>query len=102
MGAVITGVGVAQPDKTVTNADLEVRMDTTAQWIMERTGIRERRIGGTTAGLATEAGEAAMSDAGVGPGDLDLLILATTTPDRTVPATSSTVAAKLGLTCGAF
>ena len=102
MGAVITGVGVALPDKTITNADLEVRIDTTDAWIVERTGIHERRIGGTTAGLAAEAGRAAMLDAAVGPDDIDLLVLATTTPDRTVPATSSTVQAQLDLHCGAF
>jgi 3-oxoacyl-[acyl-carrier-protein] synthase-3 len=102
MGAVITGVGVALPDKTVTNADLEARIDTADEWIVERTGIRERRIGGTTAGLAAEAGRAALADAGVAPDDIDLLVLATTTPDRTVPATSATVQAQLGLHCGAF
>jgi 3-oxoacyl-[acyl-carrier-protein] synthase III len=102
MGAVITGVGVALPDKTVTNADLEARMDTTDAWIVERTGIHERRIGGTTAGLAAEAGSQALARAGLEPGDIDLLILATTSPDRAVPATSATVAAKLGLPGGAM
>jgi 3-oxoacyl-[acyl-carrier-protein] synthase-3 len=101
-GGEITGVGVALPDKTVTNADLVARMDTTEEWIVDRTGIHERRIGGTTAGLATEAGVQALARAGLEPADIDLLVLATTTPDRTVPATSATVAAKLGLRCGAM
>ena len=101
-GAVITGVGVALPDKTITNADIEARMDTNDAWIVERTGISERRVGGTTASLSIEAGAMAMKDAGVGPDDIDLLILATTSPDRMVPATSATVAAGLGLSCGVF
>jgi len=90
MGAVITGVGVALPEKTITNADLEARMDTTDAWIVERTGIHERRIGGTTAGLAAEAGTRALADAGLGPDDIDLLVLATTSPDRQGPGTSAT------------
>jgi len=101
MGAVITGVGVALPEKTITNADLEARMDTTDAWIVERTGIHERRIGGTTAGLATEAGNNALADAGLGPDDIDLLVLATTSPDRQVPGTSATVCAQMGLRAGA-
>jgi 3-oxoacyl-[acyl-carrier-protein] synthase-3 len=101
-GAVITGVGVAVPEKTITNHDLELRMETTDAWIRDRTGIGERRIGGTTAGLAAEAGAMAMKDAGVGPEDIDLLILATTSPDRMVPGTSATVQALLGLSCGVF
>jgi len=102
MGAVITGVGVALPEKTITNADLEARMDTTDAWIVERTGIHERRIGGTTAGLATEAGNKALADAGLGPDDIDLLVLATTSPDRQVPGTSATVCAQMGLRAGAM
>jgi len=102
MGAVITGVGVGLPDKTVTNADLEARMDTTDAWIVERTGIHERRIGGTTAGLAAEACTGALARAGRTAEDIDLLLLATTSPDRAVPAPSATVAAKLGLHCGAM
>ena len=62
-GAVITGWGTALPDKTVTNADLAARLDTNDEWIVARTGIHERRVGGTTAGLATEAGRAAMERA---------------------------------------
>jgi 3-oxoacyl-[acyl-carrier-protein] synthase-3 len=101
-GARITGWGVALPDKVVTNADLENMLDTSDEWITERTGIRERRIGGTTAGLAVEAGQAALDKAGVAAGDIDLLVLATTTPDQAVPATSAQVQFELGLQCGAF
>ena len=98
----ITGWGAALPDKVVTNADLAAVLDTSDEWIMERSGIRERRIGGTTAGLAVEAGRAALQHAGVSPGEIGLLVLATTTPDQQVPATASTVQDVLGLRCGAF
>src|SRR5260221_7276711 len=101
-GAVITGWGTALPDKVVTNADLEARLDTPDAWITERSGIRERRVGGTTAGLATEAGAAAMAVAALEPADIDLLILATSTPDQFVPATSAAVQEALGLHCGAL
>jgi 3-oxoacyl-[acyl-carrier-protein] synthase-3 len=77
-------------------------VDTSDEWIVERTGIRERRIGGTTAGLATEAGQKAITAAGVDPSTIDLLILATTTPDQAVPATASSVQHALGLSCGAM
>jgi 3-oxoacyl-[acyl-carrier-protein] synthase-3 len=98
----ITGWGTALPDKVVTNADLEAMLDTTDEWIVERSGIRERRVGGTTATLAVTSGAAAMEKAGVAPGDIDLVILCTTTPDQQVPGTSAVVQHELGLTCGAF
>ncbi len=101
-GAVITGWGSALPPKVLTNADLESMMDTSDDWIVERTGIRERHVGGTTAGLSIESGRAALEMSGVDPAAIDALVLATTTPDRTVPATSATVQAELGLSCGAF
>ena len=63
-GGVITGYGIAVPDKVVTNDDLSLTLDTNDAWIRERTGIRERRIGGTTSGLAIEAGLAALEQAG--------------------------------------
>ncbi len=102
MGASITGWSAALPDKVVTNADFEARLDTSDEWIMERSGIRERRVGGTTSGLAVEAGAKAIACAGLRPADIDLLVLSTTTPDQTVPATSSTVHEKLGLSGWAF
>ena len=102
-GAVITGWGTALPPKTVTNDDLrDMGLDTSDEWIHERTGIRERHVGGTTAGLSVESGRLAMARAGVDPTEIDALVLATTTPDRTVPATSATVQHELGLRCGAF
>jgi 3-oxoacyl-[acyl-carrier-protein] synthase III len=101
-GAVITGWGSALPDRVVTNHDLELTLDTSHDWIVERTGIHERRVGGTTAGLSVEAGLEAIERAGLDPHDIDALVLATTTPDRAVPATSSTVQELLGLRCGAF
>jgi 3-oxoacyl-[acyl-carrier-protein] synthase III len=101
-GAVITGWGTALPPKVLTNDDLAGMMDTSDQWIQERTGIKERRIGGTTAGLSAEAGRKALEMSGVDPAHIDGLILATTTPDRTVPATAPTVQNELGLRCGSF
>jgi 3-oxoacyl-[acyl-carrier-protein] synthase-3 len=101
-GGVITGWGTALPDKVVTNDDLTKTMDTTDQWIRERTGIAERRVGGSTASLSIESGRQAIERAGVDPASIDLLVLATTTPDQTVPATSATVQHELHLRCGAF
>lgn len=100
-GAAITGWGAALPDRIITNADLAARLDTNDEWIVERSGIRSRHMGGTTSGLATEAARAALARAGVGPDDIDLLVLATTTPDQRVPGTSAVVQDALGLRCGA-
>src|SRR5690606_33572570 len=101
-GAQIKGWGSALPEKVVTNDDLAQTLDTSDEWITERTGIRERRVGGTTSGLAIEAGRAAMEKAGWSPESVDLVVLATTSPDQQVPATASTVQNELGLSCGAF
>ena len=101
-GAQIKGWGAALPEKVVTNDDLAATLDTSDEWITERTGIRERRVGGTTSGLAIEAAREAMEKAGWSPDSVDLVILATTSPDQQVPATSSTVQHELGLSCGAF
>ena len=90
-GAAITGWGTALPPKVLTNADLEQMFDTNDEWIVDRTGIRERHVGGTTAGLSAESGRKALDMAGVDPASIDALVLATTTPDRCVPATSATV-----------
>jgi 3-oxoacyl-[acyl-carrier-protein] synthase III len=87
----------------LSNQDLaDMGLDTSDEWIVERTGIRERHVGGTTAGLSAEAGRAALAMSGLGAEAIDAVVLATTTPDRTVPATSATVQNELGLTCGAF
>ena len=101
-GAVITGWGSALPPKVLTNRDLEQMFETSDEWIVDRTGIRERRVGGTTVGLSIESGRRAIEMAGIDPGEIDALILATTTPDRAVPASSAAVQNELGLRCGAF
>jgi 3-oxoacyl-[acyl-carrier-protein] synthase-3 len=102
MGLRIVGWGTALPEKILTNRDLEAQLDTSDQWIRERTGIRERRIGDSTADLAIEAGREAIELAGVDPASIDMLVLCTTTPDQTVPATSASVHEALGIGGGAF
>lgn len=102
MGIRVHSCGIAVPDKVVTNDDLSARLDTSDAWISERTGIRERRVGGTTTGLATEAGRVALERAGLQPGDIDLLVLSTTTPDALVPASATTVQHALGTSGGAM
>ena len=100
-GAVITGWGTALGPKTLTNKDLEQMVATSDEWIVERTGIRERHVGGTTVGLSTESGRAALDMSGVDLAEIDALVLATTTPD-TQWGTAATVQNELGLRCGAF
>lgn len=100
-GATITGWGTALPPNVVTNADFEARLDTNDEWIRERTGMIERRHGGTTAGLAVDAGRAAMAMAGVTGADIDYVLLATTTPDYQIPATAAQVQEELGIVGGA-
>jgi 3-oxoacyl-[acyl-carrier-protein] synthase-3 len=102
MGMRILGWGTALPDKIVTNEDLEKTLDTSDEWIVDRSGIRERRIGDSTAELAIAAGRIALEKARIDPASIDLMILATTTPDQTVPATSCHVHDALGLGGGAF
>ena len=88
----IVGSGGYLPARVVSNDELARVVDTSDEWIVTRTGIRERRVGGTTAGLSIESGRAALEMSGLQPSQIDALVLATTTPDRTVPATSATVA----------
>jgi 3-oxoacyl-[acyl-carrier-protein] synthase-3 len=105
MRACIAGWGAAVPDQRLTNADLEQLVDTSDEWIVERTGIRERRIAGsgeTTASLAVEAGTAAIKQAGITPEDIELLIVATATPEQPIPHTGAFVGEGLGLRCGSF
>ena len=101
-GIKITGWGIALPDKIVTNDDMAVSLDTSDSWIVERTGIRQRHIGGTTSGLAAEAGQNALNSAGRTAAEIDHLVLATTTPDGIVPGTAPSVQHALGITGGAF
>jgi len=105
MRACIAGWGAAVPAGRLTNADLEARVDTSDQWIVERTGIRERRYaaeGETTATLAVEAGANAIKGAGLTPDAIDLLVVATTTPEQPIPHTGAFVGDGLGLRCGSF
>ncbi|MDQ3575692.1 MAG: beta-ketoacyl-ACP synthase 3, partial [Actinomycetota bacterium] len=105
MGLTITGLGTAVPHQRLTNADLERMVDTTDEWIVERTGIRERRVaaeGETSATLGTAAAGAALKDAGLTPDDVGLLLVATTTPVQLFPATAVRIQDDLGLRCGAF
>ncbi len=99
MGAAITGCGMALPERILTNEELTRRLDSTPEWIVERTGVRERRIASkeeTSSSLATEAGARALADAGVSAHELDLVIVATVTPDYQFPATASLVQHRLG------
>ncbi len=101
-GAVITGWGTALPPKVLTNHDLEAMFETNHDWIVERTGIHQRHVGGTTTDLSVESGRKAIEMSGVDPNEIDTLILATTTPDRVVPASAPGIASELGLRCGAL
>jgi 3-oxoacyl-[acyl-carrier-protein] synthase-3 len=101
-GAVLTGWGRALPERIITNDDLAATMDTSDDWIRERTGIHRRHVGSSTAELSILSGRLAIEMAGLDPHDIDALVLSTTTPDRAVPATSATVQHGLGLRCGAF
>lgn len=104
-GARFLGVGRALPPTVVTNDDLAERLATSDAWIRERTGIAERRIaaaGQTTADLAVAAGADALAGSGVAPGEVDVVIVATTTPDTACPATAASVQARLGTGGAAF
>ena len=97
--ASITGIGSYLPSKVLTNYDLEKMVDTSDDWIIQRTGIKERRIvenGQITSDLATYASLRAMEDAGVSPGDLDMIITSTITPDHIFPSTSCYIQQKIG------
>ena len=100
-GAVISGWGTALPDKVITNHELAETMDTSDEWIVTRTGIRERRIGGTTVGLSIESGREALEMSGLDPSEIDAVVLATATPDRQW-GNAASVQHELGLRCGAF
>lgn len=102
--SLIQSVGGHLPEKILTNADLTKMVDTSDEWITERTGIKERRIaaeGELTSDLALKAAKQAIERAGIEATDIDLIILATSTPDQTFPATAVTIQAALGITQGA-
>ena len=101
---VVKGCGGYLPKRVLTNEDLAKVVDTTDEWIATRTGIKERRIaakGELTSTMGTAAARAALDDAGMDPQDIDLIVLATSTPDQTFPATAVTIQADLGITQGA-
>ena len=100
----VAGVGAYLPAQTVTNADLAQKLETSDDWIRERTGIRERHIaaeGEFTSDLAIAASQEALRAAGMNASAIDMIVLATATPDETFPATATTVQARLGITRGA-
>ncbi|MFA9386969.1 MAG: beta-ketoacyl-ACP synthase III [Methyloceanibacter sp.] len=102
--SVIRGVGGYLPARVVTNEELAGLVDTSDEWITGRTGIRERHIvaeGELTSTMGVIAAKAALADAGLTPDDIDLIVLATSTPDQTFPATAVTIQAELGITHGA-
>ena len=99
-GARIVGTGSVVPERRLTNADLEKMVETSDDWIIQRTGMRERRIAGpgdTTASLATEAARRALTDAHLTAQDIDLIIVATLTPDMMTPSVACLVQARLGI-----
>lgn len=101
--SVIIGTGSALPPNIVTNVQLSERLDTSDEWIVERTGIRQRHIAGPevrTSDLAAEAAQRALESAGLEAGSIDLIVVATATPDQTFPATATTVQTRLGMTHG--
>ena len=100
----ITGTGSYLPSKIITNFDLEKTLDTSDEWITSRTGIKERRIvtNESTCDLAIEASLNALSMAEISPEEIDLIILATTTPDKIFPATATMLQDRLGASCPAF
>jgi len=98
--AAIIGTGSALPRRRVTNAELAETVDTSDEWIVERTGIRARYLAGegeTTSSLATDAARKAIAAAGIAPSDVDLIVLATATPDQTFPASATIVQTALGI-----
>jgi 3-oxoacyl-[acyl-carrier-protein] synthase III len=102
--SIVRSVGAYLPARIITNDELAKTVDTTDEWIVQRTGIKQRHIaaeGENTSDLATAAGRRALENAGLTPEDIDLIIVATTTPDMTFPATAAVVQQKLGMHHGA-
>jgi 3-oxoacyl-[acyl-carrier-protein] synthase III len=102
--SLVAGCGGYLPSRIVTNAELARRIETSDEWIAQRTGIRERRVvadGELTSDLAIKSAEAALARAGMAGSDIDLIVLATSTPDETFPATATRVQSAIGMTRGA-
>lgn len=101
--SVVRGFGAALPKRVVTNSELEKTVDTTDEWIVQRTGITQRYIAApeeTSASLGADAARAALENAGLTPADIDVIIVATSTPDNTFPATAVNIQHRLGMTHG--
>ncbi len=101
--SVVRGVGACLPERIVSNEELATRVDTSDEWIVQRTGIRQRHIaaeGETTSSLGTRAAERALKAAGLTGADIDLVVVATSTPDYTFPAVATQIQAALGMTHG--
>src|SRR5207248_9172793 len=99
-GAIIAGTGSSVPERRLTNDDLSRMVDTSDEWITQRTGIKERRIAGpgeTTATLGTAAARSAIEAAGLEPKDVDLIVVATITPEMVFPSTACFIGAELGI-----
>ncbi|MCO5092855.1 MAG: ketoacyl-ACP synthase III [Bosea sp.] len=104
MRSQVVGCGSYLPARIVTNAELAARIDTSDEWIVQRTGIRQRHVAADdepTSAVGLKAAEAAIADAGIDPAEIDLIIVATATPDYTFPATATQIQAALGITGGA-
>jgi 3-oxoacyl-[acyl-carrier-protein] synthase-3 len=102
--SVVRGFGASLPKQVMTNREMEEKVDTTDEWIVQRTGIRQRYIAGegeTTASLGEGAARAALANAGLTPADIDVIIVATSTPDNTFPATAVNIQNRLGMHHGA-
>ncbi|CAN7158108.1 ketoacyl-ACP synthase III [Rhizobium sp. LjRoot98] len=102
--SVVRGFGASLPQRVMTNREIEDKVDTSDEWIVQRTGIRQRYIAGegeTTASLGEGAARAALANAGLTPADIDLIIVATSTPDNTFPATAVNIQNRLGMHHGA-
>jgi 3-oxoacyl-[acyl-carrier-protein] synthase-3 len=102
--SIVRSVGAYLPARIITNEELAKTVDTSDEWIVQRTGIKQRHVaaeGENTSDLATVAGKRALENAGITPDDIDLIIVATTTPDMTFPATAAVVQQKLGMHHGA-